>query len=801
MAIPSSHLLFLCLLTFFTLSFAIRPNHFNLSTVATHWSTAAATWYGSPDGAGSDGGSCGYGNAVSQAPFSSMVTGIGPSLYNSGKECGACYAIKCTKHPSCSRKPARVVITDFCPGGPCASDHAHFDLSGTAFGAMAKPGQAKHLRDAGVLQIRFARVKCDYSRTNLVFHVDQGSNPNYFAVVVEFEEGDGDLAGVSLKEANSNKWLKMVQSWGAVWKVDPGRELHPPFSIRLISQYSEQVLVAKNVIPSGWTPGATYRSLLMADSRLNRPTPHTSALTTFSVTTYDNPSPSSTNSPNAKPQPQCKGGRSSKGGGTEVKFDDGMEAVGVVTAVGPGVTGQQVGDVVAYAGDQMGAYAEEQVLPADKVVPVPSSVDPTVAASVMLKGMTAQFLLRRCFKVESGHTVLVHAAAGGVGSLLCQWANALGATVIGTVSTAEKAAQAKEDGCHHVIDTNKKILLNVLLTSHQAKWLKWFMILLEKTPLSFGQSSGTPDPVPLSALAAKSLFLTRPSLKQYTAKRDELLETAGEVFANISNGVLRVRVNHKYPLSQASQAHLDIENRKTTGSVVLIPDGTCYISSHRNNSRLSSDRSPEESATMGAYTYVSELWRKKQSDVMRFMQRVRCWEYRQLPSIVRVTHPTRPDKARRMGYKAKQGYVIYRVRVRRGGRKRPVPKGIVYGKPTNQGVTQLKFQRSKRSVAEERAGRKLGGLKVLNSYWLNEDSTYKYFEVILVDPAHAAIRNDPRINWICKPVHKHRELRGLTSAGKKYRGLRGKGHLNHKARPSRRATWKRNNTLSLRRYR
>ncbi|ESR44737.1 hypothetical protein CICLE_v10002413mg [Citrus x clementina] len=146
---------------------------------------------------------------------------------------------------------------------------------------------------------------------------------------------------------------------------------------------------------------------------------------------------------------------------------------------------------------------------------------------------------------------------------------------------------------------------------------------------------------------------------------------------------------------------------------------------------------------MGAYKYVSELWRKKQSDVMRFLQRVRCWEYRQHPSIVRVTRPTRPDKARRLGYKAKQGYVVYRVRVRRGGRKRPVPKGIVYGKPTNQGVTQLKFQRSKRSVAEERAGRKLGGLKVLNSYWINEDSTYKYFEVILVDAAHNAIRNDP----------------------------------------------------------
>ncbi|WZY84989.1 hypothetical protein YC2023_031373 [Brassica napus] len=206
-------------------------------------------------------------------------------------------------------------------------------------------------------------------------------------------------------------------------------------------------------------------------------------------------------------------------------------------------------------------------------------------------------------------------------------------------------------------------------------------------------------------------------------------------------------------------------------------------------------------STIRAYKYVSELWRKKQSDVMRFVQRVRCWEYRQQPSIVRLVRPTRPDKARRLGYKAKQGFVVYRVRVRRGGRKRPVPKGIVYGKPTNQGVTQLKFQRSKRSVAEERAGRKLGGLRVVNSYWLNEDSTYKYYEIILVDPAHNAVRNDPRINWICNPVHKHRELRGLTSEGKKNRGLGGKGHRNHKNRPSRRATWKKNNSLSLRRYR
>ncbi|KAL6123382.1 hypothetical protein ACLB2K_075904 [Fragaria x ananassa] len=182
---------------------------------------------------------------------------------------------------------------------------------------------------------------------------------------------------------------------------------------------------------------------------------------------------------------------------------------------------------------------------------------------------------------------------------------------------------------------------------------------------------------------------------------------------------------------------------------------------------------------------------------MNFVSRIRVWQYRQEPSIVRVTRPTRPEKARRLGYKAKQGYVIYRVRVRRGGRirKRPVAKGIVYGKPTNQGVTQLNFQRSKRSVAEERAGRKLGGLKVLNSYWINEDSTYKYLEVILVDAV--TIKNDQRI---CNPVHKHRDLRGLTSAGKKYRGLQGKGHLHHKGRPSRRANWKRNSTLSLPRY-
>ncbi|CAI9092008.1 OLC1v1027139C1 [Oldenlandia corymbosa var. corymbosa] len=267
-------------------------------------------------------------------------------------------------------------------------------------------------------------------------------------------------------------------------------------------------------------------------------------------------------------------------------FTPGMEAVGVVVAVGPGVTGRKVGDLVAYAGNPMGAYAEEQILPADRVVPVPSSVDPIIAASVMLKGMTAEVLLRRCFKVQPGHTVLIHAAAGGVGSLLCQWASALGATVIGTVSTQEKAAQAKEDGCHHTIIYKDEDFVARVSEITSGKGVEVVYDSVGKDTLegslaclkmrghlvSFGQSSGTPDPVALSVLGAKSLTLTRPSMMHYTSTQDELLESAGEVFANIVSGVLKVRVNHTYPLSEAAQAHADIESRKTSGSVVLIPN-------------------------------------------------------------------------------------------------------------------------------------------------------------------------------------------------------------------------------------
>ncbi|PWN44842.1 putative RPL15A 60S large subunit ribosomal protein L15.e [Ceraceosorus guamensis] len=205
---------------------------------------------------------------------------------------------------------------------------------------------------------------------------------------------------------------------------------------------------------------------------------------------------------------------------------------------------------------------------------------------------------------------------------------------------------------------------------------------------------------------------------------------------------------------------------------------------------------------MGAYKYVEAIHQKKQSDLLRFLLRVRCWEYRQLPVIHRCSRPSRPDKARRLGYKAKQGYVIYRIRVRRGNRKKPAPKGATYGKPVHQGVNHLKYQRSLRSTAEERVGRKCGNLRILNSYWVNADGVYKYFEIIAVDPSHKAIRRDARINWIVNPVHKRREARGLTATGKKSRGHLGKGHrFNHTKHGGKNSTIRKRDTLQLRRYR
>jgi len=203
---------------------------------------------------------------------------------------------------------------------------------------------------------------------------------------------------------------------------------------------------------------------------------------------------------------------------------------------------------------------------------------------------------------------------------------------------------------------------------------------------------------------------------------------------------------------------------------------------------------------MGAFKYLEELYKKKQSDVLRFLFRIRCWEYRNLPVCHRASRPSRPDKARRLGYKAKQGYIIYRIRVRRGCRKKQVHLGKTMGKPKNQGVNQIKPKRNRRSVAEERCQKRCPNLRVLNSYWINQDATFKYFEVIMVDPQFKAIREDPRINWICRAVMKRRPMQGLTAAGKKARGII-KGRKGSKNAPSKHSAWLRNNTLSLRRYR
>ncbi|MQM05435.1 hypothetical protein Taro_038247 [Colocasia esculenta] len=228
------------------------------------WSPAGATWYGNANGFGSDGGACGYGKTVGQPPFSSMISAGGPSLFKSGKGCGACYQVKCTSHPTCSGNPVTVVITDECPGGPCVAESVHFDLSGTAFGAMARPGQADQLRSAGRIPIEFVRTRCNYPGWKIAFRIDAGSNPFFLAVLIEFENGDGDISAVQLFQDKSGSGSPMQQLFGAVWKVNSGPALRAPFSFRLTTSSGRSVF-ARNVIPAGWRPGATFWSSKQTD--------------------------------------------------------------------------------------------------------------------------------------------------------------------------------------------------------------------------------------------------------------------------------------------------------------------------------------------------------------------------------------------------------------------------------------------------------------------------------------------------------------------------------------------------------
>jgi NADPH2:quinone reductase len=262
----------------------------------------------------------------------------------------------------------------------------------------------------------------------------------------------------------------------------------------------------------------------------------------------------------------------------------GSEAAGVVGEVGPGVSDLKPGDRVAYAGGPIGAYAEERVMPADRLVPVPDGITDQQAAAMMLKGMTAWYLVRRTYEVKRGETILIHAAAGGVGLIVCQWAKHLGATVIGTVGDQEKAALVKRNGCDHPILYKTEDFVAKVDELTQGKKLPvvydsvgkdtFYKSLDCLAPLglmvSFGQSSGAVGPVDISILAAKgSLFLTRPTLNTYTASREDLLRAARELFEVVRNGAVKIAVNQTYPLRDAAHAHHDLERRRTTGQTVL----------------------------------------------------------------------------------------------------------------------------------------------------------------------------------------------------------------------------------------
>ncbi|CAM0944618.1 unnamed protein product [Alopecurus aequalis] len=225
------------------------------------WLAAGATYYGNPNGDGGEGGACGYQSAVGQPPFSSMIAAGSTPLFLGGMGCGACYDVICSSNKACSGKPVTVVITDLSPGNLYPGEPAHFDMSGTSLGAMAKPGKADQLRAGGVIRIQYKRVPCKYPGVKITFRVDPGSNPFYFKILIEFSNGDGNLKAVAMKMAGSKSWTPMVHDWGALWRCNNGKRLQGPFTLRLTSGYG-RVLVANNVIPANWKAGATYRSLV-----------------------------------------------------------------------------------------------------------------------------------------------------------------------------------------------------------------------------------------------------------------------------------------------------------------------------------------------------------------------------------------------------------------------------------------------------------------------------------------------------------------------------------------------------------
>lgn len=264
----------------------------------------------------------------------------------------------------------------------------------------------------------------------------------------------------------------------------------------------------------------------------------------------------------------------------------GTEAAGVIEAVGPSVEWLEAGQRVAYAGGQMGAYAEKRVMNADVLVPVPDSIDDLSAAAMMLKGMTVHMLMYKCFPVSAGDTILIHAAAGGVGTIMCQWAKHLGATVIGTVGSDTKAEVAKTNGCDYPINYTTENFAErvreitegagvpVVYDSVGKDTFEASMECLSKFGylISFGNASGpAPAVEPLALMAKGSLFLGRPTLMNYTADHNLRMEAARALFETVGSGAVKIKVGQTFPLTETSKAHDALESRVTTGSTVLVP--------------------------------------------------------------------------------------------------------------------------------------------------------------------------------------------------------------------------------------
>ncbi|MET0071674.1 MAG: quinone oxidoreductase [Candidatus Thiodiazotropha sp.] len=270
----------------------------------------------------------------------------------------------------------------------------------------------------------------------------------------------------------------------------------------------------------------------------------------------------------------------------DLPFTPGLEAAGIVESIGQGVAGFTPGDRVAYAGGPLGAYAEARNFPAERLLRLPDGIGERQAAAIMLKGMTAEYLIRRTYPVAAGETILIHAAAGGVGQLLCQWAVALGAEVIATVGSEEKAAVARGLGCHHTINYRDEDIVErvremtkgsgvsvVYDSVGQDTFEASLAVLAPRGMLvSYGQASGKVPPFDITQLSAMgSLYLTRPTLFDYTRSREQLVESSNALFSSILKGEIRLEIGQEFPLREAAQAHQALEARKTRGSTLLLP--------------------------------------------------------------------------------------------------------------------------------------------------------------------------------------------------------------------------------------